>query len=56
MHDLNNVYIADSSVFVTSGGHNPGLTVMALALRTAQHLAGRRDGVKYSAHENAAGQ
>jgi choline dehydrogenase-like flavoprotein len=30
--------VADGSVFVTSGGFNPTLTIMALALRSARHL------------------
>jgi choline dehydrogenase-like flavoprotein len=38
MHELDNVYIADGSVFVSSGGFNPTLTIMALSLRMAQHL------------------
>ncbi len=40
MHDLDNVHIADGSVFVTAGGFNPTLTIMALALRMAVHLGG----------------
>jgi choline dehydrogenase-like flavoprotein len=40
MHDLDNVYIADGSVFVSSGGFNPTLTIMALSLRMARHLIG----------------
>ena len=39
MHELDNVYIADGSTFVTAGGFNPTLTIMALALRTARHVA-----------------
>lgn len=39
MHDLDNVYVADGSVFVSSGGFNPTLTIMALSLRMARHLA-----------------
>jgi choline dehydrogenase-like flavoprotein len=34
-HDLENCWIASSSVFVTSGAMNPTLTIAALALRTA---------------------
>jgi gluconate 2-dehydrogenase alpha chain len=37
---LDNVYVADGSVFVTSGGHNPTNTIMAVALRNMRHLAG----------------
>ncbi len=33
------VYVADGSVFVTSGAHNPTNTIMAVALRNARHLA-----------------
>ncbi|MFT4517690.1 MAG: choline dehydrogenase-like flavoprotein [Halioglobus sp.] len=40
MHGLDNLYIADSSVFPTSGGINPSLTIAALSLRLAQHLEG----------------
>ena len=43
MHEVDNLYVADGSVFVSSGGFNPTLTVMALALRTARHLAGREE-------------
>lgn len=42
MHQLDNVYVADGSVFVTSGGSNPTQTIMAVALRTARGLTGRR--------------
>lgn len=39
-HDIENLFIADSSVFVTQGcGDSPALTIMALALRTANHIA-----------------
>jgi choline dehydrogenase-like flavoprotein len=40
VHGLDNVYVADGSVFVTSGAHNPTLTLMAVALRNMRHLAG----------------
>jgi gluconate 2-dehydrogenase alpha chain len=40
VHGLNNVYVADGSVFVTSGAHNPTNTIMAVALRNMRHLAG----------------
>ena len=41
MHDLDNVYVADGSVFVSSGGFNPTLTIMALSLRMAHRIGGR---------------
>ena len=34
-------HVVDSSVHVTNGGANPVLTIMALAWRTAAHIAGR---------------
>ena len=42
MHQLDNVYVADGSVFVTSGGSNPTLTIMAVALWIARGLTGQR--------------
>ena len=40
LHDLPNVVVADGSVFASSGGANPTLTIMALALRAARELSG----------------
>jgi len=37
-YDLSNLYIADASLFPTSIGVNPQLTIMALARRCAQHI------------------
>ncbi len=37
-HDINNLWIAGSSVFVTSGAMNPTLTIAALSLKTANHI------------------
>ena len=37
-HDLENMYISSSSVFVTAGAMNPTLTIAALALKTADHI------------------
>lgn len=39
VHGHDNLYIADGSVHVTNGGFNPVLTIMALAFRTAAHIA-----------------
>jgi choline dehydrogenase-like flavoprotein len=39
-HDVENMICADSSVFVTSAGYNPTLTLVALAHRAACKLAG----------------
>ena len=38
--DVENLVIADSSVFATSAGYNPTLTIMALAARAAHLMAG----------------
>ncbi len=38
MHELTNLYIAGSSVFPTAGFENPTFTIVALALRLADHL------------------
>lgn len=37
-HDVDNLYVVDASFFPTSGGVNPALTVMANALRVADHV------------------
>lgn len=45
-HDVPNLYIIDGSTFVTSSGVNPTATIMAIALRSVEHLiANRRDQV-----------
>ncbi|ODT65284.1 MAG: hypothetical protein ABS75_32285 [Pelagibacterium sp. SCN 63-23] len=41
VHDLANLHIAGSSVFTTGGTANPTLTITALAIRLADHLAGQ---------------
>jgi gluconate 2-dehydrogenase alpha chain len=40
LHGLDNVVVADSSVFVTSAGYGPTLTLVALAARAAAALVG----------------
>jgi choline dehydrogenase-like flavoprotein len=37
-HDLPNLVVADSSVFVTASGYGPTLTLVALAARAAQAM------------------
>ena len=40
-HDVDNLYVVDSSFFVSSTAVNPTLTIIANALRVADHLAER---------------
>jgi choline dehydrogenase-like flavoprotein len=40
-HQLDNLYVVDSSFFVSIGAVNPTLTIIANALRVGEHLAGR---------------
>ncbi len=37
-HDVDNLFIADTSVFVTCAGLNPSLTAQALAYRTSEYI------------------
>ena len=39
VHGIANLYIAGSSLFPTSGWANPTLTIVALALRTADKVS-----------------
>jgi len=38
-HDVKNLYISDGSQFTSSGACNPTLTIVALAIRQANHIA-----------------
>ena len=40
VHDVRNLFVAGSAVFPTSGQANPTLTIVAMALRLADHLKG----------------
>jgi choline dehydrogenase-like flavoprotein len=42
VHGISNLYVAGSSVFTTCGFANPTLTIVALAIRLADHLKGLR--------------
>jgi len=39
-HDINNLYISDGSQFTTGASENPTLTIVTLAIRQADHIAG----------------
>lgn len=39
-HDLGNLFISDGSQFTTSAAENPTLTIVALAIRQAEYIAG----------------
>jgi choline dehydrogenase-like flavoprotein len=38
-HDVANLFISDGSQFTTGGAENPTLTIVALAIRQAEHIA-----------------
>ncbi|MFN0168521.1 MAG: GMC oxidoreductase [Bryobacteraceae bacterium] len=40
-HDVRNLYVVDGSAFVSGGVQNPTLTILALAMRASEHLAGQ---------------
>ena len=42
VHGMNNLYVAGSSLFPAGGAANPTLSIVALALRLADHLAGSK--------------
>ena len=51
-HDLNNLYLVGSGAFVTASASPPTLTIAALALRAAEHIASR---LKPTSHIEAPG-
>ena len=38
-HDIANLFVSDGSQFTTGGAENPTLTIVALAIRQAEHIA-----------------
>jgi len=44
-HDIANLFVCDGSILPTQGSANPGLTIQALAARTADYLIAERDNV-----------
>jgi choline dehydrogenase-like flavoprotein len=51
-HDIANLFICDGSVLPTQGSANPGLTIQALAARTADYLISQGDQIFNSDHRN----
>ena len=47
VHDLENLYVVDSSFFPSSTATNPALTIAAQALRVAHHLTGMAGEMAY---------
>jgi len=39
-HDIANLFVSDGSQFTTGAAENPTLTIVALAMRQADHIAG----------------
>jgi choline dehydrogenase-like flavoprotein len=37
-HDVDNLFVVDASFFPSSGAVNPGLTIIAQAIRVADHI------------------
>lgn len=50
VHHVDNLYIASSAVFPTSGQANPTLTIVALSLRLADHLAQKLNALAQKNH------
>lgn len=44
-HDISNLFICDGSILPTQGSANPGLTIQALAARTADYLIKQGDAI-----------
>ena len=41
-HDVDNLFVVDASFFPSSGAVNPGLTIVAQAIRVADHIRAKR--------------
>ena len=39
-HDIKNLFVSDGSQFTTGAACNPTLTIVSLAIRQAEHIAG----------------
>lgn len=47
-HDIPNLFVCDGSILPTQGSANPGLTIQALAARTADYLIKQGDAIFFS--------
>ncbi|HEY3897452.1 MAG TPA: GMC family oxidoreductase [Chthoniobacter sp.] len=47
-HDIANLFVCDGSILPTQGAANPGLTIQALAARTADYLVSQGDRIFHS--------
>jgi len=47
VHGVDNLFLGDSSVFITSAGYNPALHVQALAYRTAAGIVREWKGTQF---------
>ncbi|HVT99036.1 MAG TPA: GMC family oxidoreductase, partial [Acidobacteriaceae bacterium] len=52
-HDIPNLFVCDGSILPTQGSANPGLTIQALAARTADYLIGQGDAIFFSNRRDA---
>src|SRR5213594_3870035 len=55
-HDLDNLYVVDTSFFPSSSAVNPALTAMANALRVGDHLLERLGARRGTADQTASGR
>jgi choline dehydrogenase-like flavoprotein len=51
-HDIANLFVCDGSILPTQGSANPGLTIQALAARTADYLISQGDRIFDSDHRD----
>ena len=49
-HDIPNLFVCDGSILPTQGSANPGLTIQALAARTADYLVSQGEAI-FSSNE-----
>ena len=49
-HDIKNLFVSDGSQFTTGGAENPTLTIVSLAIRQADYIAGPNVGQKHLGH------